>query len=130
MRLMALSWILCTVSVMALPSCATTTATAQPAASAQTLTYNHDMSAYRKLGESTLTLIHDGKMAEANDQILRLEKTWDTGTSDFKWASFSVYKPIDIQLDVAIDACDAKNSAKAITELETFLAMLAKVPAN
>ena len=129
MRLLALSWILCAIAVMALPSCATTT-TAQPASTAQTPTYNHDMSAYRKLGESTLALVRDGKMSAAHDQILVLEKTWDKGTSDFKWASFEVYKPIDIQMDVAMDACEAKDSAKAIGELEKFLAMLAKVPAN
>ena len=129
MRLLNLSWILCA-GVVTLPSCAPTTATAHTAAPAQTQTYNHDMSAYQKLGESTLALVHDGKMSAANDQILVLEQTWDKGTSDFKWASFEVYKPIDIQLDAAMDACDAKNSTRAIGEIEKFLGMLAKVPAN
>ena len=124
MRLIIISWGVCAVAVVTLLGCTTKTAIAQPTALTQA--YNHDMSAYKKLGEATLKLVRDGTMSEANDQILLLEKAWDKGTSDFKWAAFSIYKPIDIQLDAAIDACDAKDAPKAIRELDKFLKMLAQ----
>ena len=89
-------------------------------------TYNHDMSAYKVLAEAALKAVKDGKMPSALVKAKELEKAFDDGTADFKKADPKLWKPIDKEMDVAIEACEGTDVTKATTELTKFLAMLAK----
>jgi hypothetical protein len=89
--------------------------------------FSRDMSVYRVAAEGVLKEVRSGGMPKAAEDVRALEKLWDKTTSDFKWGDFETYKPIDIQLDHAIDACEASDAAQAVVQLERFLALLAKV---
>lgn len=90
--------------------------------------YNHDMSAYKTLAEAALQAVKDGKMPTAVTKTKELEKAFDDGTADFKKADPALWKPIDKEMDVAMEACAGTDAAKATAELTKFIAMLAKVP--
>ncbi len=92
--------------------------------------YNHDMSAYKTIADAALTAAKAGDWATANAKAKELEKTWDKRTTDLKESDPALWTTIDSQLDAALDACNAKDAAKAATELTTFDADLAKVPAK
>jgi hypothetical protein len=91
--------------------------------------YNHDMSAYKKLAMDAMSLVKDGKMADALAKTKELESTWDKGTADFKKADKKAWKPIDKQMDAAIAATSSGSASDATAALQKFLDMLAKVPA-
>jgi hypothetical protein len=100
---------------------------------AASATYNHDMSAYKKLAEEAMKLAKDGKLAEAFPKSKELEKTFDGGTEDLKKAEAKLWKEIDTQMDVAIDATNPNKGGtheKATAELQKFIDMLGKVPAK
>jgi hypothetical protein len=96
-------------------------------------TYNHDMSAYKKLAEDAMKLANDGKLAEAFPKTKELEKAFDSGTEDLKKADAKLWTGIDTQMDVAIDATNPNKGGtkeKATAELQKFIDMLGKVPAK
>ena len=92
------------------------------------VSYNHDMSAYKALAEAALQAVKDGKLPVAVAKTKELEKAFDDGTADFKKADSATWKPIDKEMDVAMEACAGTDAAKATAELTKFIAMLAKVP--
>jgi hypothetical protein len=92
--------------------------------------YNHDMSAYKAIADAVLAAAKAGDWATAKAKAKELEKTWDKRTTDLKKADPALWTTIDSQLDVALEACQAKDAAKATAELTTFAADLAKVPAQ
>ncbi len=93
-------------------------------------TYNHDMSAYKTLADAALAAAKNSDWSTANAKTKELEKSWDKHTTDLKKADPTLWTTIDTQLDVAMDACKAKDVTKATTELTTFDTDLAKVPAK
>lgn len=96
-------------------------------------TYNHDMSAYKKLAEDALKLAKDNNLPAAYAKTKDLEKVWDKGTEDFKKADLSLWTKIDDEMDVAIDATNpAKGAtkAKSTAALQKWLDLLATVPAK
>ena len=95
--------------------------------------YNHDMSAYKDLATAAMDLVKADKMADAHAKTKELEKTWDKNSKDLRKAKPKLWKSIDKQMDVAIDATNPGKGAtadKATAELQKFLDLLAKVPAE
>lgn len=106
-------------------------ATSKRAATA--LTYNHDMSAYKKIADDALALAKEGKLAEAYPKTKDLEKAFDGGTEDMKKADAKLWTEIDTQMDAAIDASNPSKGGtpeKAVAELQQFIDLLGKVPAK
>ena len=102
-------------------------------ATASAAKYKHDMSAYKKLAEDAIQKVKDGKMGAAHSTTKKLEKTWDKGTKDLKKADHGLWKKIDSQMDVAIDATNPGKGAtadKATAELQKFIDLLGEVPAE
>ena len=92
--------------------------------------YNHDMSAYKALADAGHQLAKDGKLPAALDKAKALEKAWDDGTADLKKADRKLWKTVDSQVDVAIDACKGTDGAKAAATFAKFDELLATVPAK
>jgi len=108
-------------------------ATPTPKGGAAAATYNHDMTAYKKIAEDALKLAKEGKLAEAYPKTKELEKSFDGGTEDMKKADARLWTEIDTQMDAAIDANNPNKGGtqeKATAELQKFIDMLAKVPAK
>jgi len=107
--------------------------TAPSKTGANSAAYNHDMSEYKKLASEAMQLAGDDKLAEAYPKTKELEKAYDNGTEDLKKADPKLWTEIDTQMDVAIDATNpAKDGTpqKAKVELQKFIDLLGKVPAN
>jgi len=104
-------------------------ATPAPAAG----TYNHDMSAYKKLAQDALEKAKEDKLAEAHPITMQLEKVWDKGTDDMMKADTKLHTEIDDQMDAAIKATNPSEGGtkeKSVEELQKFIDMLDKVPAK
>ena len=87
-----------------------------------------DVAAPKTLAEAALQAVKDGKMAMAVTKTKELEKAFDNGTADFKKADNTLWKTIDKEMDVAMEACAGTDAAKATAELTTFIGLLANVP--
>jgi hypothetical protein len=95
--------------------------------------YNRDMSEYKKLASEAMKLAGDDKLAEAFPKTKDLEKAFDKGTEDMKKANPKLWTEIDTQMDAAIDATNPSKDGtpkKATAELQKFIDMLGKVPAE
>ncbi len=104
---------------------------AEPKSTAKAGEYNHDMSAYKKLAEEAMKLAKDDKLPEAYPKTKELEKVFDDGTKDLHEADVKLWKSIDDQMDVAINATNpAKDgtSKKSVAELQKYIEYLGKVP--
>ena len=87
----------------------------------------YDMSPYKALAEEALKLVQAGDTAKALEKTLELEKKFDEGTKALRAADRKVWKTIDIQMDVAIEACKGEkpDKDKATAALNDFIAKLA-----
>lgn len=90
-------------------------------------TYNHDMSAYQKLANDALKLANAKDIAGAHKAMLKLEDKWDSGTKDLKSADAALWSQVDDQMDAGIKATEAKDAAKASTEIKALLDKLGKI---
>ena len=101
-----------------------------PAPAVQGAAYSHDMAAYKAIAEAGQAAAKDGKLPAALDKAKELEKAWDDGTADLKKADKKLWKSVDKQVDVVIDACKGTDGAKAAAAYAKFLELLATVPAK
>jgi hypothetical protein len=101
---------------------------AATAAQAAPPAYNHDMSPYITLTKAAQKLVADGDLAGALKKAKELEEKWDNDTTDLKKADSALWNLIDKQMDVVIEALEAKDATKSAAELKGLLEKYDRVP--
>jgi hypothetical protein len=99
-----------------------------PALSAAPPSYPYDMTPYVTMAKASLKLVAAGDMPGALKKMRELEGKWDSETTELKKHDATLWKVIDEQMDVAIDACQTTDAKKATDALNNYLAKVARVP--
>ena len=83
----------------------------------------YNMSKFKGIAEEALKLVKAGDFPAASKKTLELESTFDQETKALRAADRKVWKTIDVQMDVAIEACKGAkpDATKATNELNKFI---------